>query len=77
MQHSTLYQKFMAEREEILRHKWLWFEREKARPGRPVSPEPVKKAGGSRFPGDSPHSMIGSPSPSSAGRVMPRCQVTE
>jgi len=29
MQHSPLYQEFMAEREEILRHKWLWSEREK------------------------------------------------
>ena len=29
MQHSALYQEFMAEREEILRHKWLWSEREK------------------------------------------------
>ncbi len=28
MLHSTLYQEFIAEKEEILRHKWLWSERE-------------------------------------------------
>lgn len=27
MQTSSVYQEFLAEREEILRHKWLWSER--------------------------------------------------